>query len=321
MSRSVICGIYKITSPTGRIYIGQSVDIYRRWLSYFSPKKCKAQVRLYNSLMKYGVENHKFEIIELCDKSELNSREIFWIKELKTFSLEYPDTGLNLTLGGKGVKGISGKFHSNYGIPLSQDRRDQLIELNKLRFGINNPLSKKIYQYDFEGSYIGNWINSRYIQESLGFAMSTIANCCLGNIKSCYGFRWFYEFKGNNIEPYEICYNKTEKVFIYNSIGEFLRECKSLSEAARVVNMCRNTLLRMLKSPIELDPYFLFKDYRGQHLSSTNKYKNKIKHLIIDLETGIYYNSIREAAIANSINTETLAGRIRKNTEKRFLKT
>jgi len=25
-----ICGIYKITSPTGKIYIGQSVDIMRR---------------------------------------------------------------------------------------------------------------------------------------------------------------------------------------------------------------------------------------------------------------------------------------------------
>ena len=27
-------GIYKITSPTGRIYIGQSVDIYYRWNDY-----------------------------------------------------------------------------------------------------------------------------------------------------------------------------------------------------------------------------------------------------------------------------------------------
>jgi len=29
-----ICGIYKITSPTKRIYIGQSKDVFLRWKEY-----------------------------------------------------------------------------------------------------------------------------------------------------------------------------------------------------------------------------------------------------------------------------------------------
>jgi hypothetical protein len=29
-----ICGIYKITSPSKKVYIGQSVDIYERWQKY-----------------------------------------------------------------------------------------------------------------------------------------------------------------------------------------------------------------------------------------------------------------------------------------------
>ena len=52
-------GIYKITSPTNKIYIGQSIDIENRFTKYKS-LDCKNQVRLYNSLKKYGFDKHKF---------------------------------------------------------------------------------------------------------------------------------------------------------------------------------------------------------------------------------------------------------------------
>lgn len=47
-------GIYKITNPNGRIYIGQSTDIKFRW-GIYRKLKCKDQPSLYNSLKKYGV--------------------------------------------------------------------------------------------------------------------------------------------------------------------------------------------------------------------------------------------------------------------------
>ena len=70
-------GIYKITSPTNKIYIGQSINIERRWNEY---KKyyCKTQPKLYFSLKKYGHERHIFEIIEECDESILLPKEIYW---------------------------------------------------------------------------------------------------------------------------------------------------------------------------------------------------------------------------------------------------
>lgn len=34
------CGIYKITSPSNKIYIGQSVDIKKRWKDCGSKKSC-----------------------------------------------------------------------------------------------------------------------------------------------------------------------------------------------------------------------------------------------------------------------------------------
>lgn len=69
-------GIYKITSPNGRIYIGQSVDIKKRFKYY--QLGCKGQIRLENSFKKYGTDNHKFEIVEICNKEELNNRERYW---------------------------------------------------------------------------------------------------------------------------------------------------------------------------------------------------------------------------------------------------
>jgi group I intron endonuclease len=70
-------GIYKITSPSKKIYIGQSVDIYRRWLEHKRISE-KYNTKLKNSLLKYGTETHIFEIIEECDVAILNDREAYW---------------------------------------------------------------------------------------------------------------------------------------------------------------------------------------------------------------------------------------------------
>ena len=71
-------GIYKITSPSGRIYIGKAVNIEKRWLTYHRIKGVKGQTRLYRSLVKHGVQNHTFEIVEECLFEQLNIRERYW---------------------------------------------------------------------------------------------------------------------------------------------------------------------------------------------------------------------------------------------------
>ena len=68
-------GIYKITNPSGRIYIGQSINIDCRFKEYTFLSKSKTQVKLNRSFKKYGIENHIFEIIEECELNQLNNRE------------------------------------------------------------------------------------------------------------------------------------------------------------------------------------------------------------------------------------------------------
>ena len=70
-------GIYKITSPTNKIYIGQSIDIELRWNNY-RKMRAKGQNKLYNSLLKYGPENHEFEILIECAEESLNKMERYY---------------------------------------------------------------------------------------------------------------------------------------------------------------------------------------------------------------------------------------------------
>lgn len=71
-------GIYKIVSPSNRIYIGQSIRLKERLLEYKKQKNCDRQPKLLNSFIKYGVENHKIEILEECTVEELNIKERYW---------------------------------------------------------------------------------------------------------------------------------------------------------------------------------------------------------------------------------------------------
>lgn len=87
--------IYKITNPKGKIYIGCTID-YKRRLSEYRRLSMVGQVKLYNSLTKYGFDNHRFEIIEECNDNTLHEREIYWIKYFNCIK-----EGLNIRLGNR----------------------------------------------------------------------------------------------------------------------------------------------------------------------------------------------------------------------------
>lgn len=105
-------GIYKITSPSGRVYIGQSINIVNRWRSYRS-LSCSEQSAIYNSLRKYGVDNHKFEVLIECNIDELNDLERYYQDLYNVLK-----TGLNCRLTG------------------AEDRAGKLSEEHKRKIGL-----------------------------------------------------------------------------------------------------------------------------------------------------------------------------------------
>jgi group I intron endonuclease len=92
-----IIGIYKITSPTNRVYIGQSVDVRARILSH-KRGGCERQPRLYASLQKHSPKKHIFELVCECEKSELDKLEIYYIQ---LYNSAHGKHGLNCRDGGK----------------------------------------------------------------------------------------------------------------------------------------------------------------------------------------------------------------------------
>lgn len=76
-------GIYKITNLlTEQSYIGQSLDIYKRWTDH-----CKAGLgidtpvgnKLYQSMLSDGLQNFTFELLCECPKEELDEKERYFI--------------------------------------------------------------------------------------------------------------------------------------------------------------------------------------------------------------------------------------------------
>ena len=90
-----IC-IYKITNLiNNKIYIGQTIrGIKRRWKDHINKVGCKY---IHNAITKYGKENFKIEVIEYCEKSELDTREIYWISYYNSTN---KDIGYNILEGG-----------------------------------------------------------------------------------------------------------------------------------------------------------------------------------------------------------------------------
>ena len=97
-----MCGIYKITNlVNGKSYIGQSIDIHRRWYEHKRDSKLssvQATYPLYRAFQKYGIENFSFEILEETTKEELNKKERYYIQLYDSYN-----NGYNQTLGGQAM--------------------------------------------------------------------------------------------------------------------------------------------------------------------------------------------------------------------------
>ena len=75
-------GIYKITNIENQMcYVGQAANIADRWKQHVKRgvgAEDWTQNKLYPAMYSLGVENFTFEVIEECDRSQLNEREDYW---------------------------------------------------------------------------------------------------------------------------------------------------------------------------------------------------------------------------------------------------
>ena len=200
-------GIYKIqNSNTGKIYVGASRNIHKRWI--FHRWQLKKGIHPIKSLQKDWDKGHNFdfEIIEECDADLLDEREIFWIKELKANS-----TGYNSTIGGRGIIGLErtpehcqhiseslkGRISPMKGRKFSAKHRDRIAKALKGNhnsgFGAQNHASRAVRSITTGKIYECAADAGRDSGCKGNYPSSNILMCCKGHKATAYGQKWeFY---------------------------------------------------------------------------------------------------------------------------------
>ena len=198
-----VCGIYMIRNlVNNKVYIGQSIDIYERWNEHICALRGEyhANNHLQSSWNKYKECNFEFSIIEECDESELNNKEIFWIAENDSYY-----NGYNQTKGGGGIRGFK---HSD-------ETKAKISVANK---GENNFMYGKHHSYETKQKI-------------------SVANKgkCVGDKNPMYGD---HRFAGENNPNYGKRLSEKTKTKISNAlIGQFAGENNPRARAVYCIEL------------------------------------------------------------------------------------
>lgn len=236
-------GIYKITSPTGKIYVGQSVDIERRLKSY-SKMRCKEQIRLYNSLVKYGFSEHIFEVVEECEVVDLNTRERHWQDFYDVLSKDGLNSKLTNTNDKSGVRSEdslekqsrSSKIFNKTpeGILAQSKRVESLKALYKTEAG-NIATAKRISNTD----YAARTKNTDYVAKVANTDYSIFQEKRVANID--------WVSKVANTDYNAIAKKRMRPINQYDLNGILIREWASTKEAGELLGISRGNITNCCK--------------------------------------------------------------------------
>jgi len=230
-------GIYKITSPSGKIYIGQSINIEKRWKDY--KYVFRKQTKVYRSLQKYGFDAHKFEIIQLCNLDELNKYENYW----KVFYLNLVKNNWKNVL-----------FCDLYdlgGGPKSDITKQKLSKASKGKSkpeGFGDIIGRSILQYSLEGEFIKEW-NS--ITKAKQHFKGDILGNCSDKQKTAGGYIWKYKTENfpikleinitngnkNKSKTNKFIQSKYKPIIQYDLNMNQIKEWNSIKEAIECLNL------------------------------------------------------------------------------------
>lgn len=223
---NVTIGIYKITNPNGKIYVGQSINLEKREKEYQNMKNCKGQIILYNSLQKYGPENHVFEIIEKCDVEQLNIKERYWQEHYGVIG----NKGLNCRFTKTNDKSgfcsqetkqkmshsqtnriMTEEHKVNIGNSLRGGIRSQetkqkmsqshtnriMTEETRTKMSISSKLrprkNKQVIQFDVHNNIINTFPSIKEASVFYNVHPSNLRDACLGRSKTSGGYIWRYK--------------------------------------------------------------------------------------------------------------------------------
>lgn len=170
--------IYKATSPSGKIYIGLTKNLYNRKKSHKSDAKSGAKTPFHKAIRKYGWDLITWEVLEKnIPLNRAEDRETYWINKLNTMDSK---NGYNAAIGGLGFPGtkraknkisntLKNIYHKKPGTRLkhSRERGGRPIDVWKIN-----------------GDYVGQFNTQVDCCEKLNLIKSIVCRCLSGKYPS-----------------------------------------------------------------------------------------------------------------------------------------
>lgn len=199
-------GIYKIENLINhKIYIGQSIEIEKRWQKHLNTKD---NFVIHKALQKYGKENFSFQIIEECDLLDLDNKEQYWINYYNSLI----PNGYNMIPGGSNGAGFA--------------------------------KGKKVLQYTLDGAFIKEYNSANQASNQTGVCHSDICKCCRGDAPRAGEYQWKYSGDDKEIKPIKVR-TDFSVLQIDKNTDEIIKEFSSLKEASEQTHIAKSIICRV----------------------------------------------------------------------------
>jgi group I intron endonuclease len=236
-------GIYCIINNINqKRYVGQACDLKQRKIRHMSDLKCGRHHNnhLQYSYNKYGEDCFDFIILETCEISLLNEREIYWMEYYNVL-----DSGYNQSVGGVGCMGY----------------RHTEEEIAKMR-QIQNP--KPVYQLDKDGHFIKEWTGASHAGKCLDIPVTNIKKSCNreNGTRQSGGYIWIYKEDFNSVDMsyyFEKNKNSPKPINQYDLDMNFIQRWGSVTEAETLGGFRRSEISRVCHNKRKTHCGFIFR--------------------------------------------------------------
>jgi predicted GIY-YIG superfamily endonuclease len=263
--------LYKHTCPNGKIYIGITNNLKRRWKAmgeeYHSCKK------FYYAIRKYGWTNIAHEVlVDNLTKEEAGNLEKEYIANHHSTNPKY---GYNMTTGGFGCTSIS-SFTA-------------------------------VDQYDLEGNFICTYPSCREAARALGLKSSSQISHACSNVSGHKTVRgYIFRYHGEPLDITILDKSNWKTIYQINELYEIIKEYKSITHASLENNVSHSSISKACKTGFRIGGFYWCLAENYNNFNPKRVHNRKVVQYTLDGEYIYTYDSIVDASKRTGVHRSNI---------------